>query len=194
MNRPKVAEKRDAACCWTRSLHGVWHARTGGRIVCVLRQHHQAFGGNPMSVLRLDQILASAAVAFILAAPISALGQQTEPSHAGLTDQPKAGDASSGQPLTPPPASAAQTAPPARTPEQQPTADPLASLDPADRAVAERVRDLVAMKPNRIFTDEKVQAAVEAFYQKRNLAPLWLDKGVENARSKAVIARLKNEI
>ena len=48
------------------------------------------------------------------------------------------------------------------------------------------------MKPNRIFTDEKVQAAVEAFYQKRNLAPLWLDKGVENARSKAVIARLKN--
>ena len=48
------------------------------------------------------------------------------------------------------------------------------------------------MKPNRIFTDEKVQAAVEAFYQKRSLAPLWLDKGVENARSKAVITRLKN--
>ena len=68
----------------------------------------------------------------------------------------------------------------------------MASLDPADRAVAERIRDLLAMKPNRIFTDEKVQAAVEAFYQKRNLAPLWLDKGVENARSKAVIARLKN--
>ena len=26
----------------------------------------------------------------------------------------------------------------------------------------------------------------------RNLAPLWLDKGVENARAKAVIARLKS--
>ena len=145
-----------------------------------------------MSALRLDQILASAAVAFILAAPIAALGQQTEPSRAGLTDQPKAGDASPGAPLTAPPASAAQTAPPASTPEQDRTTDPLASLDPADRAVAERLRDLLAMKPNRIFTDEKVQAAVEAFYQKRNLAPLWLDKGVENARSKAVIARLKN--
>lgn len=145
-----------------------------------------------MSALRLDQILASAAVAFILAAPISALGQPTEPSHAGLTGQSKAGDASPGEPLTAPPASAAQTATPASAPEQDRTADPLASLDPADRAVAERVRDLLAMKPNRIFTDEKVQAAVEAFYQKRNLAPLWLDKGVENARSKAVIARLKN--
>jgi murein L,D-transpeptidase YcbB/YkuD len=75
---------------------------------------------------------------------------------------------------------------------QDRTADPLASLDPADRAVAERFRDLLAMKPNRIFTDEKVQAAVEAFYQKRNMAPLWLDKGVENARSESVIARLKN--
>ena len=35
-------------------------------------------------------------------------------------------------------------------------------------------------------------AAVQAFYQGRNLAPLWLDKGVENARAKAAIARLKN--
>ena len=68
----------------------------------------------------------------------------------------------------------------------------MASLDPADRAIAERIRDLLATKPNRIFADEKAHAAVEAFYQKRNLAPLWLDKGVENARSKAVIARLKN--
>ena len=41
-------------------------------------------------------------------------------------------------------------------------------------------------------TKKGAAAAVEAFYQKRNLAPLWLDKGVENARSKAVIARLKN--
>lgn len=145
-----------------------------------------------MSALRLDQIFAGAAVAFILAAPISALGQQTEPSRPALTDQSKAGDAPPGEPLTAPPASAAQTATPTSTPVEDQTAGPLASLDPADRTVAERIRDLLAMKPNRIFTDEKVQAAVEAFYQKRNLAPLWLDKGVENARSKAVIARLKN--
>ena len=68
----------------------------------------------------------------------------------------------------------------------------MTALDPADRAIAERIRDLLDTKPNRIFADEKAHAAVEAFYQKRNLAPLWLDKGLENARSKAVIARLKN--
>src|SRR6185312_12411478 len=38
----------------------------------------------------------------------------------------------------------------------------------------------------------KERAAVETFYQARNLAPLWLDKGVETARAKAVIARLKD--
>ena len=62
-----------------------------------------------------------------------------------------------------------------------PVPDLLESLDPADRAIAERIRDLLAVKPSRIFADEKEYAAVEAFYQKRNLAPLWLDKGVANA-------------
>jgi hypothetical protein len=33
--------------------------------------------------------------------------------------------------------------------------------------------------------------AVESFYQNRTLAPLWLDRGVANARATAVIARLK---
>src|SRR5262249_49293276 len=63
---------------------------------------------------------------------------------------------------------------------------------PADRAIAERIRDLLDTKPNRIFADEKAHAAVEAFYQKRNLAPLWLDRGGEKAGTKAVIPRLKN--
>ena len=129
---------------------------------------------------------------FILAAPVSALGQQTEPSQAGLRAPSKAGDASAGDALTSPPASATQAAAPAIAPEESRAPDRLTSLDPADRAIAERIRDLLATKPNRIFADEKAHAAVEAFYQKRNLAPLWLDKGVENARGKAVIARLKN--
>jgi murein L,D-transpeptidase YcbB/YkuD len=70
-------------------------------------------------------------------------------------------------------------------------ADPLASLDPADRAIAEKVRDLFSAKADKIFSNKKERAAVEAFYQNRNLAPVWFDKGVENARSKAVAARLK---
>jgi murein L,D-transpeptidase YcbB/YkuD len=57
--------------------------------------------------------------------------------------------------------------------------------------VAEKIRDLLATKADKIFAGKKERAAVEAFYQNRNLAPLWLDKGVENARAKAVIARLK---
>ena len=145
-----------------------------------------------MSALRLDQFLVSAAIALVLVAPISARGQQTEPSQAGLTDLSKAGEAPAGEVLISPPASAVPAAAPAIAPEESRAPDPLASLDPADRAIAERVRELLAAKPNRIFADEKMYAAVEAFYQKRNLAPLWLDKGVENGRSKAVIARLKN--
>ena len=70
--------------------------------------------------------------------------------------------------------------------------DPLASLDPADRAVAENIRDLLATRGDKLFAGKKERAAVEAFYQNRNFAPLWLDKGVENARAEAVIARMKN--
>jgi murein L,D-transpeptidase YcbB/YkuD len=145
-----------------------------------------------MSALRLDQFLASAALVFILAAPVPALGQQTEPSQTSPRAPSKAGDASAGDALTSPPASATQAAAPAIAPEESRAPDRLTALDPADRAIAERIRDLLDTKPNRIFADEKAHPAVEAFYQKRNLEPLWLDKGVENARSKAVIARLKN--
>ena len=81
---------------------------------------------------------------------------------------------------------------PAVATEQVAAPDPMASLDPADRAVAEKIRDLLAAKADKIFASKKERAAVEAFYQARNLAPLWLDKGVETARAKAVIARLKD--
>src|SRR5262249_35728734 len=91
------------------------------------------------------------------------------------------------QPASPPDPAAA---PPA-SPEPTPPPDPLASLDPGDRPVAEKIRDLLASKPD-IFASKKEYAAVEAFYKDRNLAPLWLDKGIENARAKAVIARLKH--
>ncbi len=70
--------------------------------------------------------------------------------------------------------------------------DPLASLDPADRAVAEKLRDLLASKIEKFFPNKKERAAVAEFYQGRNLAPLWLDKGVENARAAQAVARMKN--
>ena len=145
------------------------------------------WGERGMWDLGRDRILASAAVALLLTAPVCALAQEQAVMPTG--DQVRNLSATAG--VTPAaPSLRASVTDEARAPK--PAADPLAALDPADRAIAERIRDLLAAKPNRFFADEKAQAAVEAFYQQRNLAPLWLDKGVENARAKAAIARLKN--
>jgi murein L,D-transpeptidase YcbB/YkuD len=69
--------------------------------------------------------------------------------------------------------------------------DPLASLDPADRAIAEKLRDLLAGKADRLFASKNERAAVVAFYESRNLAPLWFERAIPNARADSVIARMK---
>src|SRR5262249_39961389 len=76
-------------------------------------------------------------------------------------------------------------------PTPAPPPDPLASLDPADRPIAEKMRDLLTAKVDRIFANRKERGVVETFYQNRNLAPLWFEPGVVNARTKAVIERLR---
>jgi murein L,D-transpeptidase YcbB/YkuD len=81
---------------------------------------------------------------------------------------------------------------PATATERTVAPDPLASLDPADRAIAETIRDLLTTKLDSFFPNKKEAAAAVAFYQNRNLAPLWLDKGVENARAASAIARMKS--
>jgi L,D-transpeptidase YcbB len=90
---------------------------------------------------------------------------------------------------------AAPASPAVATEQAAPPPDPMAALDPADRAVAEKIRDLFAAKTDKtadkIFLAKKERSAAEAFYQSRGFAPLWLDKGIENARSKAAIARLQ---
>jgi murein L,D-transpeptidase YcbB/YkuD len=93
---------------------------------------------------------------------------------------------------TPAPAAAAPT--PAAAPaaaSETVAPDPFASLDPADRPIAEKIRDLLAAKTDKIFANKKEHAAVETFYQNRNMAPLWLDHGVENDRAKAAITRIR---
>src|SRR5262249_54844758 len=115
-----------------------------------------------------------------------------------------AGTASTVAKDPPAPSAPAAAAPEAATPaaapanpaiateQAAPPPDPMAALDPADRAVAEKVRDLFAAKTaDKIFLAKKERSAAEAFYQSRGFAPLWLDKGIENARSKAAIARLQ---
>jgi L,D-transpeptidase YcbB len=73
---------------------------------------------------------------------------------------------------------------------EAPPPDPLASLDAADRPIAEKVRDLLP-KADRTFSTRKERQAVEAFYQNRNLAPLWYERGEVTSRAKAVIARIQ---
>jgi murein L,D-transpeptidase YcbB/YkuD len=135
-----------------------------------------------MTRLRYDHILAGTALALILAAiPAGSLAQTA--------------DKASPLPAAAAPAELQATEAPSANPTlAEPTVavDPLASLDPADRPFAEKIRDFFAATSDRIFANKKERAAAEAFYQSRNYAPLWLDKGIENARAISAIARLKN--
>jgi L,D-transpeptidase YcbB len=179
-----------------------------------------------------ERLLASTALALILATPIGAIAQDapaaqraaeigaraaaSEPAPSATAPGPGEAAAMAGaaalsaiEAPAAPSAGTAQTSEAAASPneaivpaspttnaavatEQAAAPDPLAALDPADRAVAEKIRDLLAAKTDKIFANKRERAAVESFYQTRRLAPLWLDKGVENARAQAVIARLKS--
>src|SRR5262249_41070107 len=63
-----------------------------------------------------------------------------------------------------PPANVTAIAPsvPAVDSEPATTPDPLASLDPADRPIAERIRDLFAIRSDRIFAIGKERMAAQA--------------------------------
>jgi len=172
-----------------------------------------------MHGLRYDRILAGTALALILAVPMVGLAQGPNkmapapttasppaalPVEQTATPAPAPTAASPvEQTATPAPAAAAASpaeqvstptlaADPVAMTEQAVPADPLASLDPADRAIAEKIRDLLAATSDKIFASKKERAAAEAFYQNRNFLPVWLDKGVENARATSAIARLKH--
>ncbi len=156
-----------------------------------------------MHGLRYDRILAGTALALILAVPMVGLAQgPNKMAPAPTTASPPAA-LPVEQTATPAPAAAAASpaeqvstptlaADPVAMTEQAVPADPLASLDPADRAIAEKIRDLLAATSDKIFASKKERAAAEAFYQNRNFLPVWLDKGVVNARATSAIARLKH--
>ena len=160
-----------------------------------------------MSGPRCDRLLAGTALALLLAAPFDVLAQDASqssavnPSATAAPTVPAAQPAAEKSSPVAAPAgvqatatdSATPSASPVATTEPTPAPDPLASLDPADRPVAEKIRDLFAATgtPEKIFASKSERAAVETFYKGRNLAPLWLDKGIVNARAKAVIARVK---
>jgi murein L,D-transpeptidase YcbB/YkuD len=145
---------------------------------------------------RYDLILASSGLALILAIPLCSMAMDPTKLAAAPMGVPAA-EQTSMQPATAITSSANEASSrsstdPATATEQTAAPDPFASLDPADRAIAEAIRDLLATKLDRLFPSKKEAAAAVAFYQNRNLAPLWLDKGVENARAASAIVRMKS--
>src|SRR5262249_15688363 len=149
------------------------------------------------------RILAGTALALILAVPMVGLAQgPNKMAPAPTTASPPAA-LPVEQAAPPAPASTAAApaeqvatptlaADPAAVTEQPAPLHPLPSLAHAARVSAEKIRALLAGPPDKIFASKKERAAAEAFYQNRNFLPLWLDKGIENARATSAIARLKH--
>ncbi|TMK11159.1 MAG: hypothetical protein E6G75_19555 [Alphaproteobacteria bacterium] len=163
-----------------------------------------------MHGFRYDRILAGTALALILAIPMVGLAQgpnkmapapttasppAASPVEEAATPAPAPAAASPAEQVSTPTLAAdpaAVTEQAVAVTEQAAPVDPLASLDPADRVIAEKIRDLLAATSDKIFASKKERAAAEAFYQNRNFLPLWLDKGIENARARSAVARLKH--
>jgi L,D-transpeptidase YcbB len=88
-------------------------------------------------------------------------------------------------PVAAPASPAAAPASPAVAPNDVATA-PAVPLDP----VAEKLREVLAGKLDRLIERKNERKPIEAFYTARNYAPLWSENGAVNARAQAVIARL----
>jgi murein L,D-transpeptidase YcbB/YkuD len=96
---------------------------------------------------------------------------------------------------------APETAAPAAGPAAAPVQDAAKPAEPAkpviaahlgaaDIPVAEKLRELLTSRTDRILTRKGDRAAVEAFYSERGYAPVWIENGAANARARAAIGRL----
>ena len=99
---------------------------------------------------------------------------------------------------TSPAAPAAAPMAPAAAPETKPAtgADllqvPIANnLQGNDAAIAEKLREMIATKLNRVIERRQDRAGVEAFYRDRGFAPLWASDGKPSDRAKAATAFLR---
>ena len=158
-----------------------------------------------MKIARFDRLLASTALALVLAlSSQTGNAQQTE----------KAVQASVPVPDTslPPPLTAkdfetpAKQAAPADVIKDEPKQNVTApSVEPAkaatapaappaataDSAVADKLRELVASRQfERLVNHKADRAGIEAFYSAHNYAPLWITNNASNGRAKAAIAYL----
>src|ERR1700730_8792692 len=112
---------------------------------------------------RYDLILASSALALILAVPLSGMAMDptklaTAPMAVTPAEQPST-QTSSVIAILAKEVSNDTLADPATATDHAAAPDPLASLDPADRAIAETIRDLLATKLDRFFPSKREGAA-----------------------------------
>ena len=119
-----------------------------------------------------------------------------EPATVGTVAPAPAASAAEPTPAAPAPAATVSTPAAGETPAAAGAKEPAkpifaVDLSPADQAVAEKLRELLTGKSERILDRKKERAAVEAFYAGRGYAPLWITEGAANERAKATIARLK---
>lgn len=86
------------------------------------------------------------------------------------------------------PSPAAPAAPASAAPTQAAEAPP--AIPSADAPVAEALRGQVAKRLVRLSDRRDERSAIEAFYEKRDFAPLWIENGAANQKAKAAIAYL----
>ncbi len=150
---------------------------------------------SPMPSLPADRIAPAAAAP--AAAPVIAAPAVVAPSKPTATLSPPApvqvmpvdaAPAPAAAPVVPAaaPAPAATPAPAAEAPAVE--APPAAPLT-LDQRIAQKVQELIGTKGDRIL-GSKYKAAVDAYYQARSYAPVWVDDGIENKRAKAATAYL----
>src|SRR5690242_7087126 len=158
-----------------------------------------SFGRYVVKSARFDRLLASTALALVLALSSHAgMAQQTEKAIQASVPMPdttlpppltaKDIEAKPGQPAPSAPkqdaAPAAEGAKAAAPPAAAPTAT-------AKSGVADKVREIVASRQfERLVTHKSDRAGIEAFYSGRNYAPLWLSNNAGNERAKTAIAYL----
>jgi L,D-transpeptidase YcbB len=136
--------------------------------------------------------------------PVSAPAKEPASAAPRLDSQAPVPDA-----VEPPPSVkdlALPTQPAAATPAKEPGQPALAApapvvkelpalatnLSEADMPVAEKLRDLITGKFDKLVDRKRERTAVEAFYTKRGFAPLWVENGKASDRAVAALARLKN--
>jgi len=161
-----------------------------------------------MRGFHLDRILAGTALALVLTLAGQANAQSNNPAPAEAAvpvpepanvPPPNAADVANSAPTVTPAAQGTafetpRSAPAATAPAAAPAPAPVAAapaVQSADPVFAEKLREILTARGDRMFSRKGEKASVEAFYRDRNYAPLWVNNGAPTARATEAIAYLR---